>query len=162
MTTEADIRLDHPPDRNLNLLLVDDNRGDEILIREALKESNLGTTLKAVKSGQEAISFLRREAGPSEFIRPDVVILDLYLNGQSGHDVLQLIRQEGQFKNIPVLMFTSLDCQRQRDVCAANAYIVKYWDIEKYMSVVRAVERYWINLLMLSPRPPREDFRMAS
>ena len=48
--------------RPVEILLVEDNPGDERLTREALKEGKVYSNLHWVKDGVEALDFLRREA----------------------------------------------------------------------------------------------------
>jgi chemotaxis family two-component system response regulator Rcp1 len=153
-----------PSRRDLNILLVDDNRGDEVLVKATLKETNLGTRLETVHNGQEAMSCLRKKGKYGGSPRPDIILLDLYMNGQNGYDFLRQIRDEGEFGMIPILMFTSSDSKIQKDACSrfnVSTYIVKSWDLEIYMSVIKAAESYWITLLPSSVEGPSAPMKKA-
>jgi CheY-like chemotaxis protein len=142
-------------ERKLNILLVDDNRGDEILVRVALKETDLGTNLETVQNGADAMACLRHELKYIDSARPDVVILDLHLTGQTGQELLCEIRAEAALANIPILMWTSLESNIQKAACDESnvtAYIVKPWDLETYLSIIKATERYWLALVSSSNR----------
>jgi two-component system, chemotaxis family, response regulator Rcp1 len=151
-------------ERALNILLVDDNRGDEALIRLALKETDLGTRLEIAKTGKQAMSSLRKEGKYIHSVRPDVIILDLHLDGYNGQEVLRLIRDDLNLTTIPTLVFTSSDSPIQKAACLrlnADAYLVKPWDVEAYMTIIKDTERYWTSLLR---DPSRVDvpFKRAS
>src|SRR2546430_14548181 len=62
--------------RPVEILLVEDNPGDERLTREALKEGKVYSNMHWVKDGVEAIQFLHREGKFSGAVRPDIILLD--------------------------------------------------------------------------------------
>jgi CheY-like chemotaxis protein len=63
----------------ISVLLVEDDPGDVLLIREALAEHKVGNVLCAVSDGVEAMRFVRREAPFEDQERPDLLLLDLNL-----------------------------------------------------------------------------------
>src|SRR2546422_2728008 len=69
--------------RPVEILLVEDNPGDERLTREALKEGKVYSNLHWVKDGVEAMQFLRREGKFSGAVRPDIILLDLNQIGRA-------------------------------------------------------------------------------
>lgn len=80
------------------VLLVEDNPGDVMLIRQGLRESKPPVRLLTAMDGEQAIGML---ADP-EF-RPALVILDLYIPRVSSRTVLQRYGERG----VPVVIFTS-------------------------------------------------------
>src|SRR5439155_1340848 len=74
--------------RPVEILLVEDNPGDERLTREALKEGKVYSNLHWVKDGVEAMHFLRREGRFANAIRPDIILLDLNLPKMVARQVL--------------------------------------------------------------------------
>ncbi len=126
----------------IQILLVEDNRGDARLCSEALKESQLLHDLYVVQDGTQALSFLRRGTSFTNAPRPDVIILDLNLPGKNGLEVLDEIRSDHDLHEIPVIIFTS--SASDLDVLIAykkhaNAYLVKPSNISEFNEVIDAI-----------------------
>lgn len=142
--------------RPIEILLVEDNPGDVRLTREALKEGKVLNHLHVVEDGEDAVRFLRREGEFDGAVRPDLVLLDLNLPRKSGHEVLEEIKTDTDLRRIPVVVLTSseaeTDIARSYDRYA-NAYITKPVDLDQFISVVRAVEDFWLEVVRL----PAED-----
>jgi chemotaxis family two-component system response regulator Rcp1 len=86
----------------INVLLVEDNHGDVMLIRQALKTINAALHLHVAVDGIAGLEFVRRGSP-----RPDVIILDLNLPGKSGSDVLRELKGDSELTEIPVVVFSS-------------------------------------------------------
>ena len=80
--------------RAARVLLVEDNEADVRLTREALREAGEDVRLSPVGDGEQALAYLRREAGFSEAPRPDLVLLDLNLPRKNGLEVLEEMRAD--------------------------------------------------------------------
>ena len=93
--------------RPVEILLVEDNPGDERLTREALKEGKVYSNLHWVKDGVEAMEFLRRSGKYKDVPRPDIILLDLNLPKKDGREVLQDIKNDNELKRIPVVVLTT-------------------------------------------------------
>jgi two-component system response regulator len=91
----------------IDILLVEDNPGDERLTREALKEGKVYSNLHWVKDGVEALECLRRKGRFAEAPRPDIILLDLNLPKKDGREVLQEIKSDDKLKRIPVVILTT-------------------------------------------------------
>ncbi len=140
--------------RPADILLVEDNPGDVVLMREALREAKMHNTLHVAPDGQEALAFLRREGAYAAAPRPDLILLDLNLPRLNGHEVLAAIKDDPALRRIPVVMLTTSDAPS--DVRAAydrhvNSYITKPVDLEQFFAVVKGLDGYWLSLVRLSP-----------
>jgi CheY-like chemotaxis protein len=91
----------------VEILLVEDNPGDERLTREALKEGKVYSNLHWVKDGVEAMEFLRRQGKHRSVPRPDIILLDLNLPKRDGREVLHDIKNDADLKRIPVVVLTT-------------------------------------------------------
>jgi two-component system, chemotaxis family, response regulator Rcp1 len=136
--------------KKLTVLLIEDNYGDEKLVREALSESKRGTTLHVVKDGVEALAYLRQDSGDPETPRPDLILMDLSIPKKSGLEVLAEIKGERSLASIPVLMLTTSDSLRDREKCielAADAYIRKPIDLDDFFKLIQSTESDWLEKL---------------
>lgn len=73
---------------SIPILLVEDNPRDIEIIQRSLKKGGIPNPVHTARDGQEALDLLHRDS-----VRPGVVILDLYLPGISGMEVLREIKR---------------------------------------------------------------------
>ena len=143
-------------DEPITILLVEDNPGDVRLTREAFEAANFEHRLHVVPTGDDAIDFLTHQGEHATAPYPDLVLLDLNLPGKNGDEVLGSIRENPQLTRLPVLMLTSSVASEDIVACyeaTANAYLTKPSDFDEFVSLVKALERFWIGQARL-PRVP--------
>ena len=138
----------------IDILLVEDNPGDERLTREALREGKVYHKLHWVKDGVEAMEFLRRQGKHRSVPRPDIILLDLNLPKKDGREVLQEIKNDDALKRIPVVILTT--SKAEEDVLRtynlhANCYVTKPVDLEKFIVVVKSIDAFWLTVVTLPP-----------
>jgi len=138
----------------VEILLVEDNPGDMRLTKEALKEGKVYNSLHWARDGVEALEFLRREGRFAGVPRPDIILLDLNLPRKDGREVLSDIKSDPDLSNIPVVVLTT--SKAEEDVLRsyelrANCYVTKPVDLEQFMVVVRAIDRFWLTVVTLPP-----------
>ena len=138
----------------IEILLVEDNPGDERLTREALKEGKVYHKLHWAKDGVEAMDFLYRRGKWRDAPRPDIILLDLNLPKKDGREVLQDIKSDETLKRIPVVVLTT--SKAEEDVLKsynlhANCYVTKPVDLEKFIVVVKSIDIFWLTVVTLPP-----------
>jgi two-component system, chemotaxis family, response regulator Rcp1 len=138
----------------VEILLVEDNPGDVRLTREALREGKVYNNLHWAKDGVEALEFLRREGKHAGAPRPDIILLDLNLPKKDGREVLEIIKGDEHLKYIPVVVLTT--SKAEEDVVKsyalhANCYVTKPVDLEKFIVVVKSIDRFWLTVVTLPP-----------
>jgi CheY-like chemotaxis protein len=138
--------------RPIEILLVEDNPGDIRLTKEALKEAKVLNTLTVVQDGVEALTCLRRQGQYANARRPDLILLDLNLPKKDGREVLAEIKNDEALKFIPVVILTT--SQDEQDVLKsyglhANCYITKPVELEQFITVVKAIEDFWLGIVVL-------------
>jgi CheY-like chemotaxis protein len=142
------------PSRPVEILLVEDNLGDARLTREALKEGKIRNNLHHAKDGVEALQFLRREGEHADVPVPDIVLLDLNLPKKDGRQVLAEMKADEALKTIPVVVLTTSEAEQdilRSYALHANCYVTKPVDLEKFISIVRAIEDFWLAVVKLPP-----------
>jgi CheY-like chemotaxis protein len=138
----------------VEILLVEDNPGDVRLTKEALKEGKVYSNLHWAKDGVEALEFLRREGPHANAPRPDIILLDLNLPKKDGREVLSVIKRDDSLKHIPVVVLTT--SKAEEDVLRsyelhANCYVTKPVDLDKFIMVVKSIDRFWLTVVTLPP-----------
>lgn len=111
------------------VLIVDDDRRVLFVLSEAL--SRRGYQVTTANSGEEALE----EAGQNSF---DLVITDLKMDGMSGLEFTQSLRQLDH--HAPVIWITAFGCNEKRDAIAQlNVYrcLDKPLEIDVIRSTVR-------------------------
>ena len=134
---------------------MEDNPGDIELTLEALREAKVNSRLSSVEDGLEALAFLRRQGRYADAPRPDVIFLDLNLPRKDGRETLAEIKQDPELCDIPVLVLTTSDAER--DILAsyklhANCYITKPVGLEQFLTIVRSIEDFWFTIVSLPRR----------
>lgn len=141
------------PDRKkVNILLVEDNPGDVRLTEEAFKYGKLVNNLYVVSDGVRALQFLRNEGEYTTAPRPDLILLDLNLPRKDGREVLIEIKNDKKLRTIPVIVLTTSEDEADILKCYhshANCYINKPIDFEKFISVIRTIEGFWLSIVRL-------------
>jgi CheY-like chemotaxis protein len=91
----------------LAILLVEDNKGDVLLFREAAEAAGLKHELHVVYDGLTAVEVIQQYAGPDHAPRPDLIVLDLNLPGRTGREVLQEMTNLPTLHALPVAVLTT-------------------------------------------------------
>lgn len=136
----------------ISVLLVEDDPGDVLLIREALAEHKVGNVLSVVSDGVEAMRYVRGEGEYQGRERPGLILLDLNLPRKSGAEVLQEIKSDPELSTIPVIVLTTSDAEE--DVIRsyrthANAYITKPVDFERFRAIVQQIDDFFLGIVKL-------------
>ncbi len=143
--------------QSIEILLVEDNPGDVDLTLKALKTGRVKNNISVVGDGEQAMAFLRRTAHRAEAPRPDLIFLDLNLPKMDGKEVLASIKADPELRDIPVVVLTS--SAEERDIIEsyrlqANCYVTKPVDLEQFLSVVRSIENFWLEVVKLPTSGP--------
>ena len=126
--------------RVAKIFLAEDNDGDVFLVRRALEKKGLPHELIVLNNGEEALHWLDSHSNGDS---PDLILLDLNLPRVDGGQLLSHIRKSDTFSCTPVIVLTSSDSPRDRDMAmerGANLYFRKPTDLKSFMELGRIVE----------------------
>lgn len=132
------------------ILLVEDNKKDEVLTIRALNKISVANHVDVVHDGQEAIDYLLGAHGDGSGVQkelPALVILDLKLPKLDGHEVLRHIRAHTRTKLLPVVILTSSDEEqdiKQSYELGANSFVSKPVNIDEFTRAVKELGLYWL------------------
>ena len=121
-----------------HLLMVEDNRGDVLLVEEAIKLHNVNVDLDVVEDGEEACAFIDRADHDPAAPCPGLLLLDLNLPKKTGLEVLQKVRESERCRNIPVVIFTSSNSPQDRNETSrlgADRYFQKPTRYEQFLKI---------------------------
>lgn len=139
-------------ERRADILVVEDNPGDIVLIREAFQEWCAPPNLHIARDGVQALDFLARKGSFAHAVRPDIILLDLNLPRRSGLEVLQWVKSDDDLKDIPVIVLTSSGADMDVSLCSqyhADAYLTKPPQVRPFFELVKTIEPFWIDRIHL-------------
>ncbi len=140
------------------VLLVEDDPGDQKLVKISLKNQRIANELRIVNSGEEALDFLyHRGKYSNESPRPYLIMLDLNMPGMGGKEFLRWIKSDDHLKKIPVVILTTSDSEQdvlESYTLQASGYVKKPVDLGAFKDVMKEIGEYWFELCKL---PPREE-----
>ncbi|MEU6242358.1 response regulator [Streptomyces sp. SID4985] len=136
----------------IDVLLVEDDPGDELMTREAFEDNKIGNTLHVVRDGEEALHFLYRQGEHADAPRPDLILLDLNLPKYDGRQVLERIKSDPELSHIPVVVLTT--SAAEEDILRsyklhANAYVTKPVDLDQFIAAVRQIDDFFVQVVRL-------------
>jgi CheY-like chemotaxis protein len=139
----------------IEILLVEDSRGDIGLIEEVFEDAKIRNNLHIAEDGEEATLFLNQQGQFLGAPRPDIILLDLNLPKKDGREVLQEVKEDDNLKNIPIVVLTT--SKAEEDILKsynlhANAYITKPVDFDQFIRVIKSIEDFWLQVVKLPPK----------
>lgn len=141
--------------RQLEVLLVENDPATARLTREAFKEAGLHDGVRTVPSGQEALSYLRREEQHADRPAPDIIFLDLHLPRESGLDVLRTIKADPILVTTPVVVVSGSENPREvREAYElhASCYVRKPADLHQFLYFIKTCYEFWGKIVTLPPK----------
>jgi CheY-like chemotaxis protein len=125
------------------VLLVEDNAGDVLLLREAMHEHGLVCHLVVIEDGEQAIEYIARTE-ELDTVQPALIILDLNLPRRSGREILARLRSVPFWAATPIVILSSSEAPDDLHYAAANGaslYIRKPLDLEEFMAIGAVIRR---------------------
>jgi CheY-like chemotaxis protein len=138
----------------IDVMLVEDDPGDVLLVREAFAGDERVNEIRVAGDGVLALEQLRDPDTPL----PDLILLDLNLPRMDGRELLAEIKGDRRLGRIPVVVLTT--SQAQRDIVRsyelhANAYVSKPVDLARFLAVVREIDNFFASIAKLPRHPAR-------
>ncbi|SEH25236.1 response regulator [Magnetospirillum fulvum] len=135
------------------VLMVDDDPGDAGLVKAAFSVGRYPCRLDHVADGIAAMEFLRDGTiGKNGTPRPDLILLDINMPRKNGHDVLNELKADTHLRDIPVVMLTTSDAERDIAIAyrsGASGYVTKPVDVDALFAAIQGIQEYWFGVMRL-------------
>jgi CheY-like chemotaxis protein len=140
--------------------MADDDSDDRSLVEAALEKVCMKCRFYQVADGRELMDYLYRRGGygePRSSPRPDLILLDINMPRMDGYEALRAIRNEGEFRLIPIVVLTT---SREEPAITkayelgANAVVIKPYTFEDFSKVVRVLQEFWTEV---AARPAKRE-----
>lgn len=128
-------------DRNLKILLVEDNLIEIMKMKRTISLLKLKHTLYEAKNGEEALKFLEDRSK-----MPDIILLDLNMPKINGIEFLKILKADDDLKHIPTIILTTSSNQKDLLECyktGMSGYVLKPLKYEDYVAKIEIVLSYW-------------------
>jgi CheY-like chemotaxis protein len=138
--------------RAIDVLLVEDDPGDELITREAFEHNKLQNRLHVARDGEEGLNYLYQRGAYQDAPRPDLILLDLNLPKYDGRHLLEKIKSDPDLSRIPVVVLTTSSAEE--DILRsyklhANAYVTKPVDLDQFINAVRQIDEFFLQVVRL-------------
>lgn len=115
-------------------ILIADNQANLLMSLEYLMQRQ-GFDVSLARDGNEAMAMIRQQ-------RPDMIIMEAGMPGQSGFEICQQVRADSALRAIPIVMLSTK--ARETDIAkgmalGADAYIVKPFSTDDLVNRVRGL-----------------------
>lgn len=147
----------------LPLVVVEDSDEDFDALRWALKKVGVQRPVHRCANATELFAWLQAHdaqphVGPSAAgtgtgaAHPALILLDLHLGAESGHDVLATLKADPRHRAIPVVVWTTSTHPDDVARCyasGASGYATKPAGIEQLVTALRTFADYWFGTMVL-------------
>ena len=130
-------------DRQLNILLIEDDQVDVMNVQRAFSKSRIANPLRVAGNGVEALERLR--SGEVSLHRL-LLLLDLNMPRMNGIEFLRELRRDTELHHLPVVVLTTSDDERDRiEAYQLNVagYIVKPVTFLNFCDAMATLNKYW-------------------
>ena len=138
--------------RSVDVLLIEDNRGDIRMTQEGLRRSIAGCKLTSIEDPDHALAQLRGDKMPT--LKPRVIFLDLNLPKMSGLEIIATIRKTPGLEYVPIVILSAAENPeevRRAYIRGANCFIRKPANLDEFMHRVSRCCEFWCDIVVLPP-----------
>lgn len=115
------------------ILVIDDDFANRKVLEMVLKRSGYSPIL--AEDGEDGL----RQAKEAV---PDLILLDLFMPGEDGFEVLTQFKQDLMLRKVPVVIFTVLvreESEQKALELGAAAYVTKPFDVDEVVTCIRCI-----------------------
>jgi CheY-like chemotaxis protein len=144
-------------ERELVILLAEDDDGHAYLIQQNLHDAGLANRVVHVRDGQEALDYIHCAGTFGERVPngPLLLLLDINMPRVDGVEALRQLKADPKTAELPVIILTTTDDPREVKRCyelGCASYVTKPVEYDKFVEAVRR-----LGLFLAIVKVPRED-----
>lgn len=139
----------------IDVLLVEDDAGYEMITREAFQQNKIANKLHIARDGAEGLDFLYRRGEHHNAPRPDLILLDLNLPKYDGRQILEILKSDPTLHQIPIVVLSTSSAQEdilRSYQLRANAHVTKPVDFDQYLKVIGQIDEFFAQVVQLPAR----------
>lgn len=133
------------------LIVVDDDPGDALLVKTAVRRTGLPLQVLSLPDGEALMHHLtgtERLPQSDPMVPALIIFLDLNMPRKDGRACLRELKSDPRFSDIPIIVFSTsnaVDDIEESYRLHANAYICKPDDLRSLEKTLNTVYRYWLS-----------------
>ncbi len=146
--------------KSVTIMLVEDDPGDQKLIKSSLKEQRIANTPIVFCCGEDALEHLKKCKDENKVL-PDLILLDLNMPGMGGREFLRQIKSDAALSIIPVVVLTTSDAEKdilESFKLQAAGYIKKPVDLHEFQEVIQTLSDYWFTICKRVVHEPNRQY----
>lgn len=131
------------------IVVIDDSPEDYEALYRAFKKIGNQSPIVHEDDPSSAMDTIRQH-------QPKLILLDLNMPEMDGQELLRLIKQDLSTHNIPVIIFSTSNNERDINECyelGANAYLQKPLNFDHYLKLAKNIDEFWINANIVGKQP---------
>lgn len=120
------------------IVLIEDDAEDIDFVTDALAKHNFNGDLITLRNGQAFLDKFNQQRMPDR----SIIVLDLNMPLKDGFEVLQYVRSNPDFKDVPVVVLSSSTRKKDQEIClelGCNQFLQKPNSIEDYFLIAKNV-----------------------
>lgn len=146
-----------------SILIIEDQDADFEAMTRSLRRFGFEHTIVRCDDADDALDFLygrgAHKRDPQLLSPPEIILLDLSLNGSDGREVLARVKQDDYLKAIPIIVWSGSNDPRDVEVSyrlGANSFVRKTFDFSEVNSTLERLAHFWLETAVLptAPLPP--------
>ena len=128
-------------DKELIILIAEDDDGHALLVKEGLEESGVRNQTIRFSNGEEVWTFLIEKKVQAKRKKiAYLLLLDINMPKMDGVEVLKRMKSNPELIDIPVIMLTTTDDPKEVEQCyhiGCNAYVTKPIDFSNFAETLK-------------------------
>ena len=127
--------------------MVDDDSEDRLLTKNAFEENAFFNKVETAEDSEALIAYLRNP-GSTIDLNNLMILLDLRMPRENGLQVLRFLKNNDQYRHIPVIIYTGTNNRLEVASCydlGATACVLKPHDYKEIIDLGKALKTFWVS-----------------
>jgi DNA-binding response OmpR family regulator len=129
------------------VIMADDDQDDCFLAQEAFVEISVPVDFSCLEDGLVLMDYLSEQSRPEVKALPTLILLDLNMPRKDGRQTLQEIKAEPRLREIPIVIFTTSDEEKDKCFAAkagADLFIIKPSNYDEWVKIMKSLAERWL------------------